>query len=61
MKKLILISGLALGLLAGSNLYAAENVLRIGIEAAYPPFASKTTRAKSWASITRSAMPCARR
>ncbi|MGM7284110.1 ABC transporter substrate-binding protein [Pseudomonas guariconensis] len=44
MKKLILISGLALGLLAGSNLYAAENVLRIGIEAAYPPFASKNDK-----------------
>ncbi|AZL72399.1 ABC transporter substrate-binding protein [Pseudomonas oryziphila] len=44
MKKITLISGLALGLLAGSNLFAAEPVLRIGIEAAYPPFASKNDK-----------------
>lgn len=42
MKKLTLISGLALGLLACSSLFAAEKTLRIGIEAAYPPFAFKT-------------------
>lgn len=42
MKKLPLISGLALSLLACSSLFAAEKTLRLGIEAAYPPFASKT-------------------
>jgi len=44
MKKLPLITGLALSLLACSNLFAAEKTLRIGIEAAYPPFASKTDK-----------------
>ncbi|CAI8872180.1 ABC transporter substrate-binding protein [Pseudomonas sp. IT-P176] len=43
MKKLPLISGLALSLLACSPLFAAEKTLRLGIEAAYPPFASKTS------------------
>lgn len=40
MKKLVLLSGIALSLLA-SSLFAAEKPLRIGIEAAYPPFAYK--------------------
>ena len=44
MKKLTLISGLALSLLASSSLFAAEKTLRIGIEAAYPPFASKNDK-----------------
>jgi len=43
MKKFTLIGGLALGLLASSSSFAAEPTLRIGIEAAYPPFASKTS------------------
>lgn len=42
MKTSQLIAGLALGLLASSPLFAADKVLRIGIEAAYPPFAYKT-------------------
>ena len=42
MKTSQLIAGLALGLLASSPLFAAEKTLRIGIEAAYPPFAYKT-------------------
>ena len=44
MKKLPLITGLALSLLACSSVFAAEKTLRIGIEAAYPPFASKTDK-----------------
>lgn len=36
--KLVFVSLLAVG----ANLHAAQNSLRIGIEAAYPPFASKT-------------------
>ena len=46
MKKFPLITGLALSLLACSTLYAAEKTLRIGIEAAYPPFASKSSDGK---------------
>lgn len=46
MKKLPLISGLVLGLLACSSLLAAEKTLRIGIEAAYPPFAFKTSEGR---------------
>ncbi|KNA03462.1 hypothetical protein SOVF_208980 [Spinacia oleracea] len=46
MKKLPLITALALGLIASSHLLAAEKTLRIGIEAAYPPFASKTEEGK---------------
>ncbi|PWB34898.1 ABC transporter substrate-binding protein [Pseudomonas sp. SDI] len=42
MKTPSLIAGLALSLLASSSLFAAEKTLRIGIEAAYPPFAFKT-------------------
>ncbi len=42
MKKRHLIPALALSLFAASHLPAAEKTLRIGIEAAYPPFASKT-------------------
>ncbi|KJK17401.1 ABC transporter substrate-binding protein [Pseudomonas sp. BIGb0427] len=42
MNKFTLISGLALSLMASSSLFAAEKTLRIGIEAAYPPFAFKT-------------------
>jgi arginine/ornithine transport system substrate-binding protein len=41
MKKLVLLGGLALSLIA-ANLFAAEKPLRLGIEAAYPPFAFKT-------------------
>lgn len=41
MKKLVLLGGLALSLIAAS-LFAAEKPLRLGIEAAYPPFAFKT-------------------
>ena len=37
-------NGLALSLLACSSLFAAEKTLRIGIEAAYPPFASPARR-----------------
>jgi len=44
MKKFPLITGLALSLLACSSLFAAEKTLRIGIEAAYPPFASKSDK-----------------
>lgn len=44
MKKHPLITGLALSLLASSGLFAAEKTLRIGIEAAYPPFAYKTDK-----------------
>jgi len=44
MKKLPLITGLALSLLACTSSFAAEKTLRIGIEAAYPPFASKTDK-----------------
>ncbi|WP_095144896.1 MULTISPECIES: ABC transporter substrate-binding protein [unclassified Pseudomonas] len=46
MKKFPLISGLALSLLASTSLFAAEKTLRLGIEAAYPPFASKTSDGK---------------
>ncbi|KNH46775.1 ABC transporter substrate-binding protein [Pseudomonas lini] len=46
MKKFPLITGLALSLLACSSVFAAEKNLRIGIEAAYPPFASKTQEGK---------------
>ena len=46
MKTTSLIAGLALSLLASSNLFAAEKTLRIGIEAAYPPFAFKTPDGK---------------
>ncbi|MBM7060024.1 ABC transporter substrate-binding protein [Pseudomonas sp. UL073] len=42
MKKLALLGSLALGLLAATLSYADEQPLRIGIEAAYPPFAYKT-------------------
>ena len=42
MKKRYLLPALALSLFASSHLLAAEKTLRIGIEAAYPPFASKT-------------------
>lgn len=41
MKKLVLLGSLALSLLA-SSLFAADTPLRLGIEAAYPPFAFKT-------------------
>jgi len=44
MKKLPLITGLAFSLLASASVLAAEKTLRIGIEAAYPPFASKTDK-----------------
>jgi arginine/ornithine transport system substrate-binding protein len=40
MKKLALLGGLALSLMA-SSLFAADRPLRLGIEAAYPPFAFK--------------------
>ena len=40
MKKLALLGGLALSLMA-SSLLAADKPLRLGIEAAYPPFAFK--------------------
>ena len=46
MKKLPLITGLAFSLLACSSVFAAEKTLRIGIEAAYPPFAFKTSEGK---------------
>ncbi|ROL71643.1 ABC transporter substrate-binding protein [Pseudomonas vranovensis] len=46
MNKFTLISGLALSLMASSSLFAAEKTLRIGIEAAYPPFAFKTPEGK---------------
>ncbi|AVE03171.1 MULTISPECIES: ABC transporter substrate-binding protein [Pseudomonas] len=46
MKKRALITALTLGLIASSHLLAAEKTLRIGIEAAYPPFASKTQEGK---------------
>ena len=46
MKKSALIAALALGLLASNLVLAAEKTLRIGIEAAYPPFASKTQEGK---------------
>ncbi len=46
MKTTTLIAGLALSLLASSHLFAAEKTLRIGIEAAYPPFAFKTPDGK---------------
>ncbi|AYC31896.1 ABC transporter substrate-binding protein [Pseudomonas cavernae] len=42
MKKLVLLGSLALSLLAASASFADEQALRIGIEAAYPPFAYKT-------------------
>ena len=41
MKKLVILGGLALSLIAFS-LFAADKPLRLGIEAAYPPFAFKT-------------------
>mgnify|MGYP006152058823 CR=1 FL=1 len=45
MRKMILqCSVLALSLLACTSSFAAEKTLRIGIEAAYPPFASKTDK-----------------
>ncbi|MBF4206921.1 ABC transporter substrate-binding protein [Pseudomonas donghuensis] len=44
MNKFTLISGLAMSLLASSSLYAAGDTLRIGIEAAYPPFASQNDK-----------------
>ncbi|NWA84566.1 ABC transporter substrate-binding protein [Pseudomonas sp. D2002] len=46
MKKHTLISALALSLIASSHALAADQPLRIGIEAAYPPFASKTQDGK---------------
>ena len=46
MKKHTLITALAFSLLASSHVLAAEKTLRIGIEAAYPPFASKTQDGK---------------
>jgi arginine/ornithine transport system substrate-binding protein len=61
MKKFPLITGLALSLLACSSVFAAEKTLRIGIEAAYPPFASKPIKAKSSVSTTTSGMLCAPR
>ncbi|MCY1507657.1 Lysine/arginine/ornithine-binding periplasmic protein [compost metagenome] len=45
MKKLVLLGGLALSLIA-SSLFAADKPLRLGIEAAYPPFAFKTADGK---------------
>ncbi|CAN7678572.1 ABC transporter substrate-binding protein [Aquipseudomonas alcaligenes] len=41
MKKIALLGGIALSLVA-SSLFAADKPLRLGIEAAYPPFAYKT-------------------
>lgn len=41
-KRIALKLGFVSLLALGANLHAAENSLRIGIEAAYPPFASKT-------------------
>jgi len=41
MHKLVLLGGLALSLIASSLVVAAEKPLRLGIEAAYPPFAFK--------------------
>ena len=46
MKKFPLITGPALSLLACSTLFAAEKTLRIGIEAAYRPFALKNAEGK---------------
>lgn len=46
MKTSHLIAGLAFGLFASSPLFAADKPLRIGIEAAYPPFAYKTPEGK---------------
>lgn len=40
MKKIVLAGGIALSLIA-SSLFAADKPLRLGIEAAYPPFAYK--------------------
>ena len=40
MKKIVLAGGVALSLIA-SSLFAADKPLRLGIEAAYPPFAYK--------------------
>ncbi|WP_137884972.1 ABC transporter substrate-binding protein [Pseudomonas sp. 2FE] len=41
MRKIALLGSIALGLMA-SSLFAADKPLRLGIEAAYPPFAYKT-------------------
>jgi arginine/ornithine transport system substrate-binding protein len=43
MKKLVLLGALALSVLS-LQAFAADKPLKIGIEAAYPPFASKARR-----------------
>lgn len=59
MKKIALLGALALSLM--SPLAMAEKPLRIGIEAAYPPSHSRLPMARSPASTTTSATPCAKR
>ncbi|MGY2222087.1 ABC transporter substrate-binding protein [Pseudomonas gingeri] len=46
MKKFTRICAVTLSLLASASPFAAEKTLRIGIEAAYPPFAFKTSEGK---------------
>lgn len=56
-----LLGGLLLGVLASGSAVAADGNLRIGIEAAYPPFPSRPPKANWPASTTTSATRCARR
>lgn len=60
MKKLVLLGALALSVLSLPT-FADEKPLKIGIEAAYPPFASKAPTAASLVSTTTSATLCAKR
>lgn len=60
MKKLALLGALALSVLSLPT-FAADKPVRIGIEAAYPPFSLKTRTASWQASTWISAMPSAKR
>ncbi len=60
MNRKALLGGLMLAAFATFS-HADDKPLRIGIEAAYPPFAYKTPEAASPASTTTSAMRCAKR
>ena len=60
MKKLALLGALALSVFSLVS-QADEKPLKIGIEAAYPPFAFKQPMAASPVSTTTSATPCANR
>lgn len=60
MKKLVLLGALALSVLS-MQAFAEGKPLKIGIEAAYPPFASKAPDGSIAVLTTTSATPCASR